>query len=517
MDKFHPQAMPVSFNGQVKEFFSHLFSAADWPARWVCGRWTEFHGWLYIFSDLLIWASYFAIPVLLIYLLKKRKDLPFTKVIWLFIAFIVLCGTTHLFDALLFWWPAYRLSALIRAVTGVVSFITVIALFKTLPKIHSLRTVNDLEDEISEQKILEDKLAQSEFLLSEAGRMAKMGGWEINIDTYESVWSRMVYDIYELPYDYDTSQHDIDNFFLAPYNETLKTAIDRAISQGKSWDIDLQVLTAKKNMKWVRSYGEPLYDRDGRVNKLRGVFIDIERAKNIEQSLNQSMEMVSLNNAQLKSFTHILSHNIRNHANNIAMISELVNLQTLDDHNKELFEQIQKVSAGLKTTLVDLSDAIKIRESVITPERVNFEEITRNVLAGLQPDIKESKAIIDFDFAVDHIDFPKEFLESIVTNLLTNALKYSKPGVAPHIVIKTYINNNHRVVFECTDNGMGIDLDVNGAKVFGLYKTFHNQPDSNGVGLFLSKIQIESQGGNIEVESTLNVGSTFRVIFSEVV
>src|SRR3954466_3323375 len=109
----------------------------------------------------------------------------------------------------------------------------------------------------------------------------------------------------------------------------------------------------------------------------------------------------------------------------MAMISELVDLTTLDDHNKELFEQIQKVSAGLKTTLVDLSDAIKIRESVITPERVSFEEITHKILAGLQSNIKESKAIIDFDFEVDHIDFPKEFLESITSNLLTNALKYS--------------------------------------------------------------------------------------------
>jgi PAS domain-containing protein len=196
---------------------------------------------------------------LLIYLLKKRKDLPFTKVIWLFIAFIVLCGTTHLFDAAMFWWPAYRLSALIQLLTGIVSFITVIALYRTLPKIHSLRTVDDLEEEISEQKKLEDKLAQSEFLLSEAGRMGKMGGWEIDLDTYESVWSRMVYDVYELPYDYDTSKHDIDDFFLEPYNEVLKTAIDRAINQGKKWDLDLQVLTAKKNLKWVRSYGEPLY------------------------------------------------------------------------------------------------------------------------------------------------------------------------------------------------------------------------------------------------------------------
>ncbi len=123
----------LSFADQAKEFILGVFSTADWPARWVCGKWSEFHGWLYIFSDLLIWASYFTIPILLIILINKRKDIPFTGIIWLFVAFIVLCGLTHFFDALLFWWPAYRVSAIIRLITGIVSFTTVIALYKILP------------------------------------------------------------------------------------------------------------------------------------------------------------------------------------------------------------------------------------------------------------------------------------------------------------------------------------------------------------------------------------------------
>lgn len=511
----HSQHLTVA--DQAKEFISGFFSTAEWPARWVCGKWSEFHGWLYIFSDLLIWASYFAIPILLIVLLNKRKDIPFTKVIWLFIAFIVLCGLTHLFDALLFWWPAYRVSAILRLTTGIVSAITVVALYKILPQIHSLRTIEDLEQELDERKELEDKLSQSEFLLSEAGRMGKMGGWETDLITYESVWSRVIYDIYELPYDYDTSQHELDTYFLEPYNSTLKTAIELAIQKGKKWDIDLQVLTAKKNLRWVRSYGEPLYDRNGVVVKLRGVFMDIERFKNTEISLNKSMELVSQNNMHLKSFTHILSHNIRNHANNIAAISALVNTAALDEHNKELFKKIKNVSAGLNTTLNDLTDAIKIRENVPIAEHLNFNEVTQKVLEVIESDVKASNAQIDFDFAVENIDFPRAYLDSIILNLLTNAIKYRKPDVAPHITLKTYINKKHHVVLECKDNGMGIDLKVHGEKIFGLYKTFHEHVDANGVGLFLIKIQIESQGGSVEVDSTPGIGSSFRVIFNEIV
>jgi chemotaxis family two-component system sensor kinase Cph1 len=94
--------------------FFKLFNTADWPARWYCGNWTDFNGWLYILSDLMIWASYFAIPLLLFRIVRERTDLPFIKIFWLFIAFILLCGSTHFIDTVIFWCPAYRLSGFVR-------------------------------------------------------------------------------------------------------------------------------------------------------------------------------------------------------------------------------------------------------------------------------------------------------------------------------------------------------------------------------------------------------------------
>src|SRR3569832_1706217 len=130
---------------QVESFFKELFNTADWPARWHCGTWSDFHGWLYILSDISIWAAYFAIPFLLYRIVNRRRDIPFPKVIGLFIAFILLCGTTHLIDALIFWWPAYRLSAFVRFITGMISIFTVFALYKILPMIFNLRTLEQLE------------------------------------------------------------------------------------------------------------------------------------------------------------------------------------------------------------------------------------------------------------------------------------------------------------------------------------------------------------------------------------
>jgi signal transduction histidine kinase len=161
----HRASMPnQGFTAQLGNFFSKLLNTSDWPARWHCGTWTDFHGWLYIISDIFIWGAYFAIPVLLFRILNKRREVPFLKIFWLFIAFILLCGTTHLIDAIIFWWPAYRLSALVRFFTAVVSVTTVFALYKILPAVYRLRTLAQLEFEIEERKKAEQEARQQQIL-----------------------------------------------------------------------------------------------------------------------------------------------------------------------------------------------------------------------------------------------------------------------------------------------------------------------------------------------------------------
>jgi chemotaxis family two-component system sensor kinase Cph1 len=364
---------------QIIDFFSRLFDTSDWPPRWYCGNWSDFHGWLYICSDLLIWASYFAIPVLLIRMLRGRSDIPFAKMIWLFIAFIILCGTTHLLDAIIFWWPAYRLSALVRLCTGIVSAMAVYAYYKVMPLILSLRTVQDLEREINERKIVEERLYHS--------------------------------------------------------------------------------------------------------------------------------------HQQLKTFTYILSHNIRNHSSNISLLTNLFDPTTLDENNAELFDKLGKVSVGLNKTLDDLGEAIKIRESKIESEVLYFREVTASVMEIVGLELSAHKVEVKLDFKVETVLFPKLYLESVLINLLSNAIKYRKKTVIPKITLRTYIDVNNHTVLECQDNGVGIDMKLYGDKIFGLYKTFHEHKEGHGVGLFLVKTQVESQGGVIAVDSEPGVGSTFKILF----
>ena len=171
-----------SFIQQAKAFFSNILDTSQWPARWHCGNWSNFHGILYIIADLSIWAAYFTIPFLLFRILKKRSDLPFGRIFWLFITFIFLCGTTHLINALMFWWPAYRLSALVLLATGIVSIVTVFELVKLFPAILKLRTIEQLEVEIKEREKAETetrhlqlmKQASDELILKQDELMAQL-------------------------------------------------------------------------------------------------------------------------------------------------------------------------------------------------------------------------------------------------------------------------------------------------------------------------------------------------------
>jgi len=134
------------------EFVTRLFDTSDFPARWYCGNWSEGHGWLHILSDLGVWSAYVTIPLVLGFFILQRKDLPFRGIFILFGAFILACGTTHLMEAVIFWWPAYRLAGLIKLFTAVVSWATVFALVPIIPQALTMRSNAEPEREVGDRE-----------------------------------------------------------------------------------------------------------------------------------------------------------------------------------------------------------------------------------------------------------------------------------------------------------------------------------------------------------------------------
>lgn len=142
---------------QLIEFFTNLFQTENWPARWDRGTWTEFHGWLYIFSDIALWAAFFIFPFLLIKFLKRKPASPIPSVFWLLVALIIACGLTFFIDMLIFWWPGYRLSALLRFIAAIVSWVAIFSFYKYIPVALTLRTAEEVEAEVQMHKRTEAK------------------------------------------------------------------------------------------------------------------------------------------------------------------------------------------------------------------------------------------------------------------------------------------------------------------------------------------------------------------------
>lgn len=124
-------------------FFSKLF-ATDFMPHGMCYFWRPDVLWLNVVSDGLIAAAYFAIPVLLVELVRRRKNLTFHWMFWMFAAFILLCGTTHLFNVLTVWDPIYRLDGIIKLLTGIASIATAIVLLRSLPQILAIPLPEEL-------------------------------------------------------------------------------------------------------------------------------------------------------------------------------------------------------------------------------------------------------------------------------------------------------------------------------------------------------------------------------------
>src|SRR5262249_38943885 len=132
----------------------------------TCYLWNPTIVWLHVISDGLITISYYCIPIALIYLLRKRRDLPFNRVIWMFGSFILGCGTTHLMEIWTTWHPNYLVAGVIKAATALVSVTTAVVVIPLIPKVLALpspahlHAVNrELERQIDERRHAEAKVA----------------------------------------------------------------------------------------------------------------------------------------------------------------------------------------------------------------------------------------------------------------------------------------------------------------------------------------------------------------------
>lgn len=249
--------------------------------------------------------------------------------------------------------------------------------------------------------------------------------------------------------------------------------------------------------------------------------IDITDRKKFEDDLvlsKKDVEVAALEleeqNRQLDEFAHIISHNLRSPVGNIrALINFIDEKSTMEDY-KIIFEKISKVANNLNETMNELMETLKVQKNTeVERSDLRFKDILDRVVQSLEGDLIQHGATVTFDFNdAPKITYSKTYLESIFQNLISNAVKYRSSDRTPEIHVSSSIVSG-RVELRFRDNGLGIDLVKHGDKLFGLHKTFHEHKEARGVGLFLTKTQIEALGGTIRAESKIDEGTVFIIRF----
>lgn len=311
--------------------------------------------------------------------------------------------------------------------------------------------------------------------------------------------------------------HDSKKAIERIHPEDLKSVaatINKSFNTLEPWELDYRVQLPESGLRWLRGRARPERQEDGSVI-WHGYLTDITEKKQQENELNETLNIVSDQNNRLLNFAHIVSHNLRNHAGNISALLSLIETETSDEEKAQLFGYLNMASSRLNEAIKDLNDIIDQQAgSSKSITDVNICEFFSKIREILATDIIIHNVKFDANICDDStIQYNPAYLESILLNVISNAIKYRHSERDPFISL-TFNRTNDGPLLTIKDNGQGIDLEKHRQSLFGMYKTFNDNEDSKGIGLYITKNQVESMGGFIEVDSEVGKGTTFKILLA---
>jgi PAS domain S-box-containing protein len=256
-------------------------------------------------------------------------------------------------------------------------------------------------------------------------------------------------------------------------------------------------------------------DMDNGVVKGFAVHVaDITELKVSAQQAEQANSLLSAQNNNLLNFANIVSHNLRSYAANLGIMLDMYETEEDAEERNRLFNFIKEISADFKQSIENLTEIVKVQNLGRAPvQQVNLHSYALKATEVLQSRVVATQAIIHNNIGPEIIiEANPSYIESIVLNFIDNAIKYRHPDRKPVVELSTMVVGNETVL-SIKDNGRGIDLARDRDKLYGMYNTFHDNEDATGIGLFMTKYQVDSMGGYIGVESDLDKGTWFRVYF----
>lgn len=515
----------------IAEF--NLFSSDGFIPLALSGEWTNGLIALHNFSDFLIWASFLAIPIILISFADKRKhELPFPHLFWLFGLFIIACGTTHMIDIIVFYEPVYRISGVVKLFTAAASVGTAVALIKVIPVALELRSPDALNKEISERMKVEEQLRQREKQLSDAQKIANIGSWEWDMDNNVVNWSDELYRIFGLQPEGTTLTYESYLERVAPEDRgRAKEVIETLIKTKKPFDHFENIKRADGTIRVLHSRGELISGYEGKAVRMIGTCQDVTKAKEQEDELKKTKEelelrvvertkeLLKINKAlqdeiierkkaieKMKSALRekdILLKEVHHRVkNNLQVISSLINLQSFQVEDEKVLRLYNQTKNRIKSMAL-------VHEKLYRSDdlsNINFEDYLKDLVNNIYDTFKDENSDVIVKIEIEKIFVSVDIaisLALIINELASNSFKYAFPDNRQgELYISLKQNEDGNFILLLRDDGIGLPQEID----------FTN---TTTLGLQLVDILVAQLEGTISVDNSN--GTEYTIIFPNLV
>lgn len=283
------------------------------------------------------------------------------------------------------------------------------------------------------------------------------------------------------------------------------------IANGKVWKGELKNKAKDGSAYWVDTTIVPFLNERGKPYQYVAIRSDISERKRGEERIAKILLDIEHQNTQLVDFCNIVSHNLRSPLINISMLIEFLETCDEEEERTKILSKLKPVVNHLNTIFDELVESLQIKQdSEIDLAPVDLMKTINTILMVFETQINQCNANVKVDLEETIVTYSQKYADSILTNLVSNALKYKSPNRLLTLDVKTYYDDKG-LVLSVADNGLGIDLNRHKNSMFKIRKVFHVHPDSRGFGLFITKTQVDAMGGEIWVDSLPDVGSTFYI------
>lgn len=216
-------------------------------------------------------------------------------------------------------------------------------------------------------------------------------------------------------------------------------------------------------------------------------------------------------NDKLDNFIYVASHNLKAPINNIKGLINIWGMMAKSEPQKSLHDKMDESVNDLSITINRLEELMDIdSQSDTNPEWINFSELFFQISEEFGGYLAFNKVNITIDFEVDTVFYSEMSLRLIILNLLSNSIKYRSLDRTTNIEISTFLEDEY-VVLRIKDNGLGMNLELHGDDIYGMFRRYNENVSGIGVGLYLVKQIVDRNNGKIEVDSELGKGSDFRI------